>query len=370
MRKKWIAAAAAVLVVAITGFLYIQSRPSQNPQPSMQQNMNAIRFEVTREDLSSTVEVKGKSSYKKETYINAPFGADVTEWSVAEGQQVRKGEPLFRLDDTALRNEIAELQAAIKKKEADLKLSEFQEATGTGDAAAGGLSEDASKQHYAQSESRELQDEITRIELEHARTQLREKTDKLNNAVFAAPEDGIFLFEETKQPKSLEANERVGRIVDLTQLELIAYVGEYDLFRIKEGLPVEVKIDALKNVKLQGTVERLSKFAKGVGTSKEQASNSNTNNSSASAQFEVVISLEPFDQLIAGLSLTATIQTDQKTGVLVVPTLAIQRDQDQDFVMVESGGAAERRNIKIGLETPDKTEIVEGLKEGETVVLQ
>jgi multidrug efflux pump subunit AcrA (membrane-fusion protein) len=57
--------------------------------------------------------------------------------------------------------------------------------------------------------------------------------------------------------------------------------------------------------------------------------------------------------------------------VLTVPTLAVQHDKDDDYVMVLSGfGAAERRTVKIGTETADKTEIVSGMNEGETVVLE
>ncbi|MNN99820.1 multidrug efflux system subunit MdtA [compost metagenome] len=69
--------------------------------------------------------------------------------------------------------------------------------------------------------------------------------------------------------------------------------------------------------------------------------------------------------------MTATIVTDKKPNALVVSTLAIQRDKDQYYVMLQNGqGALEKREVKIGLETPDKTEIISGLNEGDTVVIQ
>ncbi|SDC21476.1 membrane fusion protein, macrolide-specific efflux system [Paenibacillus sp. UNCCL117] len=361
-KKAWLITLSAVVVVGVTGLLFWQSRPVDRSKQMAPQTLNALKFQATREDLTSTVEVKGKSSYRQETYINAPFASDVKSWDVKEGQQVQKGDILFRLVDTTLRNEIAELQAAARKQEMEIRLGQFQATLGAGEGTgADGVSETEAKQRFAQNESRKIQEEVARMSLEHARTQLNEKSDKLKEAQFPSPENGIFLFDAVKEPKNVKEGERIGKIVDLTQLQLLASVGEYDLFRLAEGMPVEVRVDALKGLKLQGKVERLSKFAKG----------GSDGSAGGAAQFEVVISLEPNDKLIAGLSLTASIQTDKKSGALVIPTLAVQRDKDEYYVMVEtSAGSTERRVVQIGVETPDKTEIVEGLQEGDTVVIQ
>lgn len=364
-KKTWIAAIAAVLVIGISGMLYVSSRPQPTDKKAQTTINSALKFKAAREDLTNIVEVKGKSSYQKETYVNAPFGADVKAWSVKDGTQVASGDVLFQLDDTSLRDEIAQLEAAGKKLDMDIRLSQFQGTAANTEAGPVGavVTEAGAKQRFAQEESRRMQEEINGLSLNHNRTQQTEKAGKLQQAQFTAPENGIFLFEGTKEPQSVKENERIGKIVDLTKLQMISIVGEYDLFKIKEGMAVDVRIDALKNEKLEGKVERLSKFAKTKESDKE--------NTNTAAEFEVVVSLTPNEKLIAGLSLTASIQTDKKEGALVVPTLAIQREKDEYYVMVETEqDALERRVVKLGLETPEKTEIVNGLNEGETVVLQ
>ncbi|MDF2961516.1 MAG: transporter [Paenibacillus sp.] len=361
-KKTWLLAAAVIVVSGITAALFILSHSPKPQQPSGALNASAITFKVTRENLSNTVELKGKSSYQKETYVNAPFTADVLAWKVNEGSQVNKGDILFQLDDTALRDEIAQLQANQKKADMDIQIAEFQEdSTGTQGGSPEGLTEAEAKQRYAQSKTRQMQAEISKLNREHMQTQMTQKQEKRKSASFAAPETGIFLFDDTKEPQSVKENERIGKIVDLTKLQLIGYVGEFDLFRIKTGMPVEVKVDALKNTTLQGKVEKLSKFAK-----------STDENDTSAAEFEVIISLPPAEQLIAGLSLIATIETDKKPNALVVSTLAVQRDKDQYYVMISETGqsAPVRRDIKIGLETPEKTEVISGLYEGDTVILQ
>lgn len=353
-KKKWIAGISAAVIIAVSAVLYIQSRPKSMDMPEGAALAGTIQFQTTREDLTSTVEVKGTSSYKKETYVSAPFSAKVAAWSVTEGQQVKKGDILFHLDDTALKSEISQLQASIKRIETNQKIAGISSST---EQTAQSTSEKEAKERFIRLETAKLETEAADLELDHSRLLLAEKNELLAQAVYRAPEDGIFLFEDKKQPQALNANERAGRIVDLDELQLIAKVGEYDLFRLKEDMAVTVKVDALKDVKLSGKVVSLSKFAKDAA-------------GSGAAQFEVVISLEPYEQLIAGLSLTASIETDRKTGVLVIPTLAVQRDGDQYYVMAANNGAPERRNIKIGLETSEKTEVVEGLSEGEVVLLQ
>ncbi|WP_028547886.1 efflux RND transporter periplasmic adaptor subunit [Paenibacillus sp. UNC451MF] len=364
-KKTWISAIAGILVIGISGTLYIQSHKSPPRQPTTNAALSALSFKVSREDLTNSVEVKGKTSYQKETYVNAPFTADVKTWSVSDGAQINKGDVMFQLDDTTLNDEIATLQANMKKQELELQLAQFQKDLPSEQttSSAEGLSEKDAKQRYAESKSKEVTEEINRLNLQHMQSQLSQKTDKRKSAQFTAPETGIFLFDSTKQPQSVKENERIGKIVDLTKLQLLCYIGEYDLFHLKVGMPVEVRVDALKNTKLQGKIDNISKFAKSSGSS------SDTVNTTA-AQFEVVISLEPNEQLIADLSLTATIVTDMKPNALVVSTLAIQRDKDQYYVMLQNGQAVEKREVKLGLETPEKTEIVSGLNEGDTVVIQ
>ncbi|NHN31275.1 efflux RND transporter periplasmic adaptor subunit [Paenibacillus agricola] len=363
-KNTWLIAITLLLVIGITGTLYLLSHPPKQDQQNGARGLSAITFKVTREDLVNTVEVKGKSSYQKETYINAPFSADVQSWGVSEGMQIAKGDNLFQLDDTALRDEIAQIQSNQKKTEIDIRISQFQqEATNGADPQTAGISETEAKQRYAQSQSKKMQEEINQLNIEHMQTQLAQKQEKRKAAQFNAPENGIFLFEGTKEPQSVKENERIGKIVDLTKLQLICLVGEYDLFRIKPDMPAEIKVDALRNTVLQGKVEKLSKFAKN--------GNSGDSNSTTAAQFEVIISLEPNDQLIADLSLTATIHADKKPDALVVHTLAIQRDKEQYYVMKDAGqGVAVRQDITIGMETPEKTEILSGLVEGDTVILE
>ncbi|WP_010271116.1 efflux RND transporter periplasmic adaptor subunit [Paenibacillus senegalensis] len=360
-RSRWISLIAAVLIIGISVFLYKQSSsPKLAPAGSMEPSY--LEIPVTRENLSRSVEIRGKSSYVKETEIYSPFSSKVKEWKVTDGQEVEAGTVLFELDVTDVHKQLELHQLNLRRGELEKELREAPRQITPEEDIALGLTEEESRQQYLDRETRKLQDqlqaELDKLQAKLDQAQIQESENKLAQAVVTAPEKGIFLFTGTSPPQVISENEPVGKIVDISQLEMISTVGEHDVFQVQPGMDVEVKINALRNTKIKGTVTSVSKFAKqGSG-------------SSVSSQFEIIIALEPHEQLIAGLSLTGEIVTEVKDQALALPSLAIYREQGEAYVLVKQGEQIERRAVQLGMETSEHTEIVSGLEEGDIVVLQ
>ncbi|WP_028546358.1 efflux RND transporter periplasmic adaptor subunit [Paenibacillus taiwanensis] len=350
------------LLAVISYGLYTFANPAA--PDAANKNANAVTFEVTQEDLVRNIEVKGKSSYETETIVYAPFNAKVKQWTVKDAQQVSKGDTLFQLDPTELEHEIAQTEAELKKKKLEEQLVKFQ-ATVNSETGMMGMTEDEVKKQFVQKETARLQQELGSVSRDIQLQEMAEKRKKIAAARFSSPATGIFLYDEaSKLPQVVQENARIGKIVDTKKLQLVSLVGEQDIFSIKVGMPVKVKINAMKEVPLKGKVLKVSKFAKS-GTDQPSTT------SNQAVQFEVIISLEANQNLIAGLSLTGQVEAARKPNVIVAPTVAIMKQQDKAYVQVQKAdGQVERRDIKIGMETPDKTEIIEGLKPGETVILQ
>lgn len=357
-RIKWLVI--GLVLVGISFALYSISRPTKALDPM--EASQAITFEVTTETLVNTIEVKGKSLYEQETFVYAPFSSKVVSWNVEDGQQVKKGDVLFKLDQTALQNEISQEEAALRKADLEAKLKAYV-AELDEEGMTVGMTETERKRAFATKEIGRLTLELDDVTKSIQRKTLAEKQTLLGKSEYRSPAEGIFLYDTaSKRPQAVGDNQYIGKIVDLGKLQFIALVGEQDVFRIKPDMQVQVKMNAMKDLKLSGKVLRVSKFAK-TGTDQ--------NNIDQAAQFEVVIALEPNEYLIAGLSLSGQIEIERKEDVTVVPTIAVMREKDSHYVMVDKGnGQLERRDIKIGMETPEKTEVLEGLKKGDTVVLQ
>ncbi|MFD2877852.1 efflux RND transporter periplasmic adaptor subunit [Paenibacillus rhizoplanae] len=325
--------------------------------------MQVISFPVTEETLTSSVQIKGRSQYQKETLVYAPFASKVTSWKVENGAQVKKGQVLFTLDQSTLRNEIATAEAAARKAKLEGELNAFVSQQEDDSLAPAGTEAERLKALAAQ-ESARLSEELNQVNAEIQAKELTEKKAKLNTAVYHAPENGIFLFDSSaERPQTVTDNQYIGKIVDTNKVEFIAQVGEQDIFRIKKkGMKVKVKMTAVKDLVLDGEVTGVAKFA---------TTTTGQNTAGQLPQFEVVISMQPDEHLMGGLSLSGDVETSRKEKAVVVSNIAVIREGDLAFVMVDKGnGQYVRKEIKTGMETTDKTEVLSGLKAGDTVVLQ
>jgi macrolide-specific efflux system membrane fusion protein len=357
-KKKWWLIFIVIAVAAFSLFLFLQSKPSNDPGLTNGSSaLPTLSFPVEREDIANTVEIKGKSTYAEETWVYAPFNSTVKQWHVEEGQSITKDTVLFELENEKLRNEISLAEAQLSKQQFMNKLNEVGSTEITINTDENGTEQGFDR--FAKKEETRLQQQLDKVQLSITELELNDKKNRLKQSAYSSPKSGIFLFAKQQKPVSVSQDEALGKIVELTSLQLLCTVTEYDIFRIKEGMEVDIRIDAQRQRKIKGIIEHVSKFAK-----------TGTDQGTSAAQFEVRISLDQSSELIAGLSLTGKIVTDSKKAALVVPTLAVMHEDEQYFVYVETPSGVERKVISIGLETAEKTEVLEGLTEDDTVVLQ
>lgn len=361
--KKIIKWTIIIAVLGIAGYWgYGQMKPKAPAEPVMEEPQ-IISFPVTEETMVSTVQVKGKSEYGRETNVYAPFEAKVESWNVRNGQQIRKGDVLFSLEQKSIRQQLQQKEAELQKKKLERELKEFTVNQDLDNASVGATEAERLKV-LADQENARLSSQLDEVNSDIERQVMADLQDKLNKSTHRSPDSGIFLFDSTQQtqPQSVTANQYIGKIVDLNSLRFVAFVGENDVFSIKPGMAVEVKLPSIKDLKLKGKVLEVAKFAETIAQEKQ---------TSQTPQFKVIVSLPKNDRLIGGLTLTGDIVTKRKDKAVVVPKMAVMTEGGNSYVMVDKGGGQiERRDIKTGMETLDKIEVVSGLKTGDTVVLQ
>jgi RND family efflux transporter MFP subunit len=123
--------------------------------------------------------------------------------------------------------------------------------------------------------------------------------------------------------------------------------------RIRVGAPVTVTTDALPGSAVTGRVARVPPLV-----------------DERSRSFEVVVEVPGGGALVGGLFARAAVRTGEMKDALVVPPAALVRDgSGAAEAFVVAAGKAERRPVRLGGETPDAVQVVEGLQEGDVVVL-
>jgi len=144
----------------------------------------------------------------------------------------------------------------------------------------------------------------------------------------------------------------VVRLSETERLRLTIAVPESAVARIRVGTPVDVRVDAV-NRTFAGTVARAA---------------GKVNPDTRTMETEVDVANRDLT-LVPGMYAYASIALEGAKGVLAVPVQAIDRGDDKTSVSVVVGGVVERRGVTLGLEAPDRVEIVAGLSEGDLVVV-
>ena len=208
----------------------------------------------------------------------------------------------------------------------------------------------------------EMRVEVAELSLEQAQEELEQAQEKLENETLTAPWDGVVASVGAEVGDTFHSATAAGTVIvhliDLTALELPVQVDEIDIPKIKLNQRAVVTIDALPDVKLEGSVTAISPVPAATG---------------GVVLYDVTIgltTLEGTDPKI-GMSATANIMIEKRSNVLLIPTQAIKQDrQGNSRVMVQDGEQLQPRPVITGISAGLLTEILDGLSEGETVVIE
>lgn len=167
--------------------------------------------------------------------------------------------------------------------------------------------------------------------------------------------DGMVLAVDVEQGQSVtetntfNAGTTVAWVADMSDMVFEGQIDESEVGRIREGMPLDITVGALRDRKIAGTLEYIS--PKGVVEE-------------GSVQFEIRAAIQPEEGLFirAGSSANADIVLDRREQVLAVDESALRFEGETVFVEVEvAPGQFERRNLEVGLSDGLKIEVLKGL---------
>jgi len=203
-----------------------------------------------------------------------------------------------------------------------------------------------------------LEVELKQLEVASAQAALDEAMERLESATMVAPFSGIVVSVNVEADQTVNENTVVSELVDPTALELPVQVDEIDIPKIKLNQRAIVSIDALPGVKLEGSVTAISPLPATTG-------------GVILYDVTIVLTVPEGTDLKIGMSATADIMIEERGNVLLVPTQAIKQDkQGNSIVIVQAGEELQPRLVVTGLSDGLWTEIIDGLSEGEPVVIE
>jgi HlyD family secretion protein len=296
-----------------------------------------VRLEAAEaRDLVATVTASGNVRARRMVDISSDVSSRVAQLLVNEGDDVRAGQVLLRLDPT-------QFEAAVSRARAGLSQAAAQAAQQEATLLRANRDHERLRALYQRDSMlvspQQLQDaatnaEVARASLEgaryfvdQARASLDEAEDRLAKTIIRAPIDGKVTRLQVEEGETViigtmnNPGSLILTISDLGVVEIVVQVDETDVPQLAVGDSAEVEIDAFPGEKFTGRVTEIGNSAIRPPAAQIQGG---APGQQAAIDFEVVITLdEPPVVLRPDLSATADIVTDARTGALAIPIIAV-----------------------------------------------
>jgi len=358
-----------------------------------------VRFEQAgRRDLVAAVTASGKIQPKKKVDISADITGRITRIAVREGDLVTKGQFLLQIDPTIYQanlqqaeatyasSQAAAVQAKANRDQAQRALGRTKELRAQNPNL---ISQEQLEQAQTAFDIAEANLTAAQHQVDQARAAVRSASDNLRKTTLLAPMNGRVTrlpVEEGEVAVPGTFSKDVGLLLTVSDLSVIqakVKVDETDVVRIHLGDSVDVSIDAFPDTSFTGRVTKLS------NSSILTAASSATGQNDRAVDYEVEVTLNhPPADVRPDLSATARIITDTRKQALAIPIIALtvrenkpvstenrpvdtavtHKKKEAEGVFVVDRGSATFRPIKVGIAGDEYFEVLDGLKQGETIV--
>jgi HlyD family secretion protein len=328
---KWLVGIFVVLAVGcgVGGYFASKTKPVQDMIKKMQgqQDAAAVKVEaVSRGDLTRTVSAPGAIDPKTKVKISARVSARVIALPFKEGQDLKEGDVIVRLDAEDLKANLDQVKAQLRADEARLEGAQASLVKVRADVDRARklfTSKDRSQSELdaAEADFRVSESNLRAAEqaIESSRAYVRRAERDLENTVITSPVTGTIVKLNTEVGEVVlgtfnNAGTEIMQIADLNAMLMRAEIDENNIEPIKPGQKATVYINAYPDRKFTGIVERL----------KEQ----NQISREGKQYFEAEIALELKDlkegeRLKTGLKANCDIQVETKFDVMKVPSQAV-----------------------------------------------
>ena len=332
LKVKWIALALAVVLLAAGAIKMFASKSAQKQtlqaQQTAQANAPTVQLaatdvlEVQEIDLQQGLAISGQVKAVDSAFVKARVAGELRELSVREGDFVKAGQVIGRIDATEYLARVrqAQQQAEAAKAQVDIAKRSFENNRALVDQ--GFISKtglDASSSSLAGAQATYL--------AAQAGADLAQKS--LDDAVVRAPINGQISQRLVQSGERVAIEARIVEIVDLSRLELEISLTAGDSVHVKVGQKAQLSVEG-SGQSISATVARLNPSA-----------------TAGSRAVLAYLSLDKNAQLRQGLYAQGLLSTGKQL-VIAIPLSAVRTDKPQPYVQVLEDGKIQHQTVELG----------------------
>lgn len=326
---------------------------------------DVLTAKVYRGDIETTVVSTGQLEPKQYVVVGAQVSGQVDAIHVEEGDVVAKGDLLVEIDATVFSTQVQTTEANLENKRAQLEQLKAERELAVLRAKRNRQlhEQDAVSADDVFSTDTALKVLDSKIRASAAQIKADEASlagDKatLGFAKIYAPIAGTVATIEVRQGQTLNANQNAPtllQISDLKTMTLRAEVSEAEVGNIYKGMPVYFTTLGDTKTRYHSTVRQVLPTPTIVNDV---------------VLYQVLIDIEnTTGKLMDAMTTQVFFLKEQKANTLLVPLAAIKGPPKRQFVLVMGDNGQERRQVKVGIQNRTVAEVVDGLSEGESVVI-
>ena len=295
--------------------------------------------------MAPTVQLSGTLRPWREATVKAKVAGELQMLSVREGDAVKQGQIIGRIDATDYRARLAGSEADAAAAHAALIVAEKNQATQESLLAKNFISRNAYDTTTGNRDAAKARLDAARAAADVARKALADTT-------LVAPIDGIVSARIIQAGERVPVDGRIVTVADITRLELAASVPAGDAARLAPGAEITLIVEGLADLRIGGRIERINPAAAAGSRSIEL--------------YALIDNRE--DRLRGGLFAQGQVAAGTAQERVAVPASALREEGGEQVLYVLAGDKLQRRQVRTAIAQAGWVAITEGLAAGERVV--
>ena len=280
---------------------------------------------VTLAPMSRWLPVSGTLAPVSQATVKAKVSGDILQVYVREGESVRPGQVLARIDTADLEVKLIERQGALESARAQMALAEKTRSNNVKLLNEKFISQnafDSSQSGY----------DVAKGSVKSVEAQVRLAENALKDALVVAPIAGVVHKRHAQPGEKVAFDAPIVTVVDLAELELHALVPAIDVPGLALGMPVELSVDGFGERRFAGRIGRI-----------------NPSTEPGTRAIMVYVGLRnPDTALRSGMFASGRVALAASEPIATLPSAAVRTEAGQSFVWVIEGGKLSRRIVVLG----------------------
>ncbi|WP_033957661.1 efflux RND transporter periplasmic adaptor subunit [Psychroserpens jangbogonensis] len=356
-------------------------------------------------DIVETVSATGKIQPEVEVKISSEVSGEILDLPFKEGQQVKKGDLLVRVNPDLIQSAVSRTQATyqniragLEQAEASLKQAKADYERNKSLFDKGVISKADWDRSTASYETAVAGRSSAYYSVQSAAASVNEAKDNLSRTEIYAPMSGTISLLNVELGERVVGTQQMAgteilRVANLNNMEVEVDVNENDIVKVQIGDSTIVEVDAYLKKEFKGIVTEIANSAAGTLTA-DQVTNFRVKVRILEESYQDLIEGKPdyYSPFRPGMTATVDVITDKRNKIVAVPISSIviktdtssvkkkdykkassddvkpENEEKFECVFVSKNGEAKLRVVKTGIQDDTNIEVISGLEEGDEII--